>query len=332
MNKYLFLFLVAFESVNAQTNLDNISIGKRSFVKLVNDKYVLDENTEFKQMEQKYTFGKLRIYMLKANETYLSPNRSMGNYTSLQEALKSNKIKITELNGGSVNTLEFENISKDTIMILAGEIVIGGKQDRVVGKDVLLVPRSGKVQVPVFCVEHGRWTPNGSNGYQFNEYYGVTNGSVRKQAVVSKNQGQVWEKVADMNKKNKTETSTGTYAALQNSDTLKTELPKYMKHFENLMLEDTTYIGFVAVTGDTIISADLFANNKMFKKQATQLVKSAAVEAISNGGLVVIGAAKIMEFCSEFLKDESTQESKVMENGTMLKSNGKKVHLNYYKK
>jgi hypothetical protein len=331
MNKYLFLLLVAYQSVNAQTNLDNISIGKRSFVKKENDKYVLDENAEFKQMEQKYTYGKLRIYMLKANETYLNPNRSIGNYMSLQEALKANKIKITELNGGSVNTLEFENISKDTIMILAGEIVTGGKQDRVVGKDVLLLPKSGKVQVPVFCVEHGRWTPQGS-GYQFNGYYGVTNGSVRKQAVVNKNQSQVWEKVADMNKKNKTETRTGTYAALQNSDTLKTELPKYMKHFENLMLEDTTYIGFVAVTGDTIISADLFANNQMFKKQAPQLVKSAAVEAISNGALVVIAAAKVMEFCSEFLHDESTQETKVMENGTMLKSNGKKVHLNYYKK
>lgn len=331
MNKYLFLLLVAYQSVNAQTNLDNISIGKRSFVKKENDKYVLDENAEFKQMEQKYTYGNLRIYMLKANETYLSPNRSIGNYMSLQEALKANKIKITELNGGSVNTLEFENISKDTIMILAGEIVTGGKQDRVVGKDVLLLPKSGKVQVPVFCVEHGRWSPQGS-GYQFNGYYGVTNGSVRKQAVVSKNQSQVWEKVADMNKKNKTETSTGTYAALQNSDTLKTELPKYMKHFEKLMLEDTAYIGFVAVTGDTIISADLFANNQMFKKQAPQLVKSAAVEAISNGALVIIAAAKVMEFCSEFLHDESTQESKVMDNGTMLKSNGKKVHLNYYKK
>ena len=69
MNKYLFLLLVAYQSVSAQTNLDNISIGKRSFVKKENDKYVLDENAEFKQMEQKYTYGKLRIYMLKANET-----------------------------------------------------------------------------------------------------------------------------------------------------------------------------------------------------------------------------------------------------------------------
>lgn len=332
MKRSIILFaLLAFYQSHAQLNLANISIGKSSFVNLKENEYTLNENTEFKQMESQYTFKNLRIYMLRANETFLNPNRSIGNYTSLQEALKSKKIVVSEVNGGTVNTLQFENISKDTIMILAGEIVTGGKQDRVIGQDVLLLPKSGKVNVSVFCVEHGRWTPK-ETGYQFNGYYGVSNNSVRKQAVVSKDQGQVWEKVADMNKKNKTETSTGTYSQLHTSDELTKELPLYMKHFEKLITSDSNYIGFVAVTGDTIISCDLFANHKLFKKQAPQLLKSAAVEAITNGSAVTLLAAKVMSFISEFLKDESKQEETVKANGTMLKSGDKKLHLNYYKK
>ncbi len=98
------------------------------------------------------------------------------------------------------------------------------------------------------------------------------------------------------------------------------------------MLEDSNYIGFVAVTGDTIISADLFATNQMFRKQAPQLIKSAAVDAITYGSVVVIAASRVMAFISEFLQDESKQETQVMQSGTMLKSNGQKIHLNYYKK
>lgn len=334
MSKTFIIILSFFvcQGAFAQLNFNNISIGKSSFVSFSNNTYTLNETREFTDMENKFTHGNLRIYMLRANDVYVTANRGVGNYTSLQEAIKGKKIKISELDGGTVNTLEFENISlKDTIMILAGEVVTGGKQDRVVGQDLILPPKKGKVQVAVFCVEHGRWTPQGS-GYQFSGHQGITSGKVRRGAVVDKNQSKVWEEVADVNKKNKTETSTGTYAALQNSEALKTELPKYMSHFEKLMLADSNYIGFVAVTGDTIISADLFATNQMFRKQAPQLLKSVAVEAITNGAAVVIAAAKVMGFLNEFLKDETSQEEKVNENGTILKSNGKKLHLNYYKK
>lgn len=328
----IILSFFTYQGAFAQLNFNNISIGKSSFVKFSNNTYTLNETSEFTEMEKKFTHGNLRIYMLRANDVYVTANRSIGNYTSLQEAIKGKKIKISELDGGTVNTLEFENVSlKDTIMILAGEVVTGGKQDRVVGQDLILPPKKGKVQVAVFCVEHGRWTPQGS-GYQFSGHQGITSGKVRRGAVVDKNQSKVWEEVADINKKNKTETSTGTYTAIQNSDKLKTELPNYINHFEKLMMADSNYIGFVAVTGDTIISADLFATNQMFRKQAPQLLKSAAVEAITNGAVVAIAASRIMDFLSEFLKDEEKQEETVMQNGTMLKNGNKKIHLNYYKK
>lgn len=330
MKKAIFILSILIsQSAWCQCNLNNISLSSSEFMNYENNAFSLIENDAFKAVESKFTHGNLRIYMLKANNVYINSNKDLGNYKSLKEAIDGNKIKISELDGGTVNTLQFENLSKDTIMVMAGEVVTGGKQDRVVGQDLLLLPNSGKVMVSVFCVEHGRWSPK-TTGNQFNGTFGVTNGSVRKQAVINKNQSGVWQKVAEMNSKNSTETSTGTYAALQNSETLTKLVPEYTTYFEPLLNEDTSYIGFVAVTGDTIISCDLFANNQMFKKQAGQLLKSAAVEAITNGAVVGISAVKVMDFLKEFLSDEENQENTVNEKGTLLKHNGKKLHLNYY--
>jgi hypothetical protein len=285
---------------------------------------------ELSAEEQKFTFGNLRVYMISSEPEFVKAHRSLGNYLSFKEALTKGFIKVTELQGGTVNTLVFENTGKDTVLVLAGEVVTGGKQDRVVGKDVLLPPNSGPVQVPVFCVEHGRWTPNGS-GYTFNNTFGVTSPSVRKAAVVEKNQGEVWSKVAQKNQEAGTSSSSGTYAAIANSEKINKELPAYLNHFEKLMVADTSYIGFVAVTGDSIISCDLFANNKLFRQQSANLLKSAAVEAITSGAVVRITASGVLAFLDELLHEEQKQEERIQENGTMLKSGSNKLHINYYK-
>ena len=46
------------------------------------------------------------------------------------------------------------------------------------------------------------------------------------------------------------------------------------EHFNELLLADSNAIGFVAVTGDTVISCDLFANNALYRSQAGSLTPS----------------------------------------------------------
>ena len=70
----------------------------------------------------------------------------------------------------------------------------------------------------------------------------------------------------------------------------------------------------------------------MFRKQLPQLLRSAAVESVIYGAPVNIPGSKVMDFLNEFLKDETTQDYKVNASGTLLKYNGKKMHMNYYKK
>src|SRR5579863_7275048 len=59
--------------------------------------------------------------------------------------------------GARVNELALVNNSDRPLILLAGEIVTGGKQDRVVGKDRIIPPESDPIALDVFCVEPGRW-------------------------------------------------------------------------------------------------------------------------------------------------------------------------------
>src|SRR5437899_10335990 len=47
--------------------------------------------------------------------------------------------------------------SRVHVLLLAGEILLGGKQNRIVVEDVLVPPLSGPLTLPVYCVEQGRW-------------------------------------------------------------------------------------------------------------------------------------------------------------------------------
>src|SRR5437867_7541623 len=104
--------------------------------------------------------------------------------------------------GAQVNQLVLVNNSKRPLILLAGEIVTGGKQDRVIGKDRIIPAESDPVDLGVFCVEPGRWV--GSS-----DRFGVVGGvggavpaapiaspSVRAKAMADKDQQQVWSEVA----------------------------------------------------------------------------------------------------------------------------------------
>ena len=97
-------------------------------------------------------------------------------YLTLDEGLRSGEVEVTEYGklrgmvrrrhpqsfdtyrGDRVNTLVLVNNSDKPLILLAGEIATGGKQDRIIGKDRIVEPHSDPIDLSVFCIEHGRWT------------------------------------------------------------------------------------------------------------------------------------------------------------------------------
>src|SRR5437899_6919315 len=93
--------------------------------------------------------------------------------------------------GASVNQLVLINRSKRPLLLLAGELVSGGKQDRVIGKDRIVPVGAPPLPLDVFCVEHGRWTGSA----QFAAANTIVHPSVRERAAVDQKQAEVWDAV-----------------------------------------------------------------------------------------------------------------------------------------
>ena len=86
------------------------------------------------------------------------------------------------------------NNSKRPLLLLAGEIVTGGKPDRVIGKDRIVPAESDPIDLGVFCVEPGRWVARSD---KFGTTIGLAQPSVRAKAMVDKDQQKVWDQVAE---------------------------------------------------------------------------------------------------------------------------------------
>ncbi len=287
-----------------------------------------------------YTYENLQLYPIHANEAFKSEFKSIGKYLSLQDAIAKSKIKITEKNnGGSVNNLTIENISSDTVIIICGDVVKGGKQDRIIQKDMLLKPKSGKKDLEVFCVESGRWTSetngslssrNFSAPAEFKSSYNKGAMSLRKVVEKEKDQAKVWAKVDEINNANKTTTSTKTYTALTNSAEFNKKLEKYLQFFRNKFSADENMMGVVVVTGNKVLGCDMFATHDLFSKQFESLLHSYATEAIVNGKPVIASTATVKAYMDKLLNNEQIQATTIKEKGNAFIEKGRKLRISSF--
>jgi hypothetical protein len=144
-----------------------------------------------------FTHKNLAVYLIHGKDAH--PGKK---FLTLQEALQQKKAVVHET--GTVNELAVENLAPDTeVYIQAGDIVKGGRQDRVLSYDLILPARSGKVRLASFCVEAGRWQGRGGeDAGRFSGSAGQLPGKALRLAVSSaRQQGQVWEKVKEQQDK-----------------------------------------------------------------------------------------------------------------------------------
>ena len=66
-------------------------------------------------------------------------------------------VRIDEVGAGSVSCLRVSNDSESMVLVVAGQLIRGGKQNRGVNADAL-IPAGASVDIPVSCVERDRWS------------------------------------------------------------------------------------------------------------------------------------------------------------------------------
>src|SRR6516162_4934044 len=78
-------------------------------------------------------------------------------YRTLDEALAAETLEIAETGeAGSVPLLKLFNRGDEPVFLMAGEQLVGAKQNRILNASILAAAR-GELTIPVSCVEAGRW-------------------------------------------------------------------------------------------------------------------------------------------------------------------------------
>src|SRR5262249_11121392 len=115
---------------------------------------------------------------------------------TLQEAMERKMVVVDET--GDVNNLAIENLSDEEVYVQSGDIVKGGRQDRVLALDLIVPTKSGKIRIASFCVEQGRWSGRGQEeaGYFDSSRKALSSKDLKIAAKHSASQGEVWDKVA----------------------------------------------------------------------------------------------------------------------------------------
>ncbi len=232
-----------------------------------------------------YTKDNLTIYLVHGADQLKGKQ-----FLTLQEAIEKNVVAVYET--GSVNELAIENKSPNReVFVQSGDIVRGGRQDRVLSYDLILPPKSGRVPIASFCVEHGRWSKRGQeSSTEFKSSNNQLSGrSLRLAAKYSREQGEVWNKVAETQKKlsenvgqrvNSDESESSMELALSN-EKVQERAAAYVKHLLGVIDGKSDVVGFVFAINGEVNTADVYASASLFKKLWPKLLNAAVIEAIA---------------------------------------------------
>lgn len=241
------------------------------------------------------------------------------NLLTLDEAMEKKLVIVHET--GNVNQLSIENTSTDkTIFVQAGDIVKGGRQDRVLSVDLFLQPRSGKVSIDAFCVESGRWQKRGSEDSMAfaSSKYMLSSKELKLAARQKREQGKVWEEVSKLQDKLAKNTgsavqdrksATSLQLSLEN-DAVQTSVNPYTRTMASLTTEHADAIGFVAVINGEINSAEIYASHDLFKRLWPKLLGSIATEAVASHEEDETHTSPQKELVSKYLVDAKNPGAK----------------------
>ncbi len=243
-------------------------------------------------------------------------------FSTLDEALASGDAVVTERGGeilrrtrdgqpvpyqgggASVNQLVLINRGSKPLLLLAGELISGGKQDRIIAKDRIVAPGTDPLPLDVFCVEHGRWSSSG----QLSAAKLMVHPSVREKAAVDQKQTAVWDAVrsgttarsdsatAAASPRLSRESIAGvigsaapseSYKGIYQSSPVGSSVEGFAEEVARRFARATAnlkgehVVGVVVAYGGEVAWSDIFASSRLFERYWPKLLRSYAVEALA---------------------------------------------------
>ncbi len=207
----------------------------------------------------------------------LTSQRSSLDIRTLDQALAHGWIDIRERKDASVGEIIVRNKSRHAIFLMAGEIVLGGKQNRIIRQDVLLGAHSGAIAVPVYCGEKDRWDKPQP---LFKSGHSMAEPRLRAMAAQSSPQAAIWNSIDSRMADAEIQSKTRNYQELYEHRDTKRKLDKSVARFRHCCGGDT--VGLVAVSGNRIIGCDLFSDPTLLSSLWSKICRSYAIDSLGH--------------------------------------------------
>jgi len=220
---------------------------------------------------------------------------------TLAEAMAQRVVQVRET--GNVNSLEIENLGDRDVFVQAGDIVKGGQQDRTLTVSLLLPPKSGRIPIASFCVEHGRWSARAGEDVRTFSTSAVTVSSREMKLAMqapapatsgsgamdtNDRQQKVWDGIRREQAKLSAATganisapasATSLQLALENKQLAETR-NAYVAALKPAGEQGDDIVGYVFAVNGKINSAEIYVSNGLFRKMWPKMLDASATEAI----------------------------------------------------
>lgn len=262
--------------------------------------------------------GNLAMFPLYRDDADGDQNNGDGKHTdylSFDDASEKDWVTITEVDeSGSVPTLLLDNRAALPVFLLDGEQLVGAKQNRTVNLS-LLIAAGTKTEIPVSCVEAGRWSRR-SRKFHSSRHMHYSRGRRDKMAQVNRSlrtnrsrradQGQVWlsinEKVAALKAGAPTEAM----------DDVFEHATSHLDDYARALKPKPKQVGAVFAIDGEVSGFDLFADAAHCARYFPKLVGSHALDAMESAtGSSATPAAPARASVAAFLKRFDSADEEV---------------------
>ena len=224
---------------------------------------------------------------------------------TLKKGFELDLVDVKECEHSTVNTLIVKNKSVVPLLLIDGEEIVGGDQNRIIDATILIAPQSEK-KIPVDCTEHGRW------GYksEFKHSENIANYTTRlakRHAFRNKGNVQqaVWDSINELEMSRSF--SSPTQAMSESYDDAKEDLDEIIDAFD--IVEGQT--GIVMVIDGEVKGFEIFLNSEIYREYHEKIIKSYLINAEVNDDVFTINTdtiSGIIEYAMGVEYDEVKNE------------------------
>lgn len=272
-----------------------------------------------------HTFKNLRIIPVRLKSGGNNGGREA--MITLGQGIAAGTVVVTERGTAAtenVHWLRINNNSGVPVFIGSGEVIMGGRQDRMITKDTVLLPAGKDQYVPVMCVEEGRWSDK-QKKFVYNNY---ANAKLRKVLGTTNNQVLVWKEIDRQLNDNGFHSASLAYLAQRHDKKMAIPQNEYLQYFHNkFMKEDTSVVGIICISGDKIIGCDIYAGKGLFDASLDALLYGYIEEALLHGQPPMVTDDKVVAYLAPKLSSEEEQKEHLKKNGKIYTHEKRVIHI-----